>query len=284
MATACGRIEDFGRGLSYQHLTQNENPEKRHHAAVIGQFGIGLKDALGRLRSPRRAGHDPLAVRRHHHRHQPKSGFDDLPTLHAIIGAPSQPDRVGTLVSSSPMSADDDIEAAKSLFLQFAGDEVLETTKYGTVLAKPRRNAPGRVYLTRAADQRGRELPVLVQHHRSQRRAAQGAEPRAQQRRPRRLHRARQADPQGVRVGRRRRRAHHRPQPVLVGPHARRVGMARRRPARVPRVEREATRRVRHGVADGHGGRRVREARRHSHRRGVRRHRPRPTQPHRPQR
>ena len=41
-------IRDFGRGLSYEHLTQKENPEKRKHPAVIGQFGIGLKDALAR--------------------------------------------------------------------------------------------------------------------------------------------------------------------------------------------------------------------------------------------
>lgn len=41
-------IRDFGRGLSYEHLTQKENREKRKHPAVIGQFGIGLKDALAR--------------------------------------------------------------------------------------------------------------------------------------------------------------------------------------------------------------------------------------------
>src|SRR5207253_4740382 len=40
-------ITDFGRGLHYQHLTQNENPEKRRKSAlVVGKFGVGLKDAL----------------------------------------------------------------------------------------------------------------------------------------------------------------------------------------------------------------------------------------------
>jgi len=39
-------VTDFGRGLRYEHLTQKENDEKRRHPKVIGQFGIGLKDAL----------------------------------------------------------------------------------------------------------------------------------------------------------------------------------------------------------------------------------------------
>src|SRR5438445_13514250 len=40
-------ITDFGRGLHYQHLTQNENPEKRRKSElVVGKFGVGLKDAL----------------------------------------------------------------------------------------------------------------------------------------------------------------------------------------------------------------------------------------------
>src|SRR5438132_6051060 len=40
-------VTDFGRGLHYQHLTQNENPEKRRKSAlVVGKFGVGLKDAL----------------------------------------------------------------------------------------------------------------------------------------------------------------------------------------------------------------------------------------------
>src|SRR6266536_5464340 len=39
-------IRDYGRGLRYAHLTQNESPEKRKHVGVVGQFGMGLKDAL----------------------------------------------------------------------------------------------------------------------------------------------------------------------------------------------------------------------------------------------
>src|SRR3984893_89792 len=39
-------IADGGRGLRYEHLTQNESAEKRQNSQVIGQFGMGLKDAL----------------------------------------------------------------------------------------------------------------------------------------------------------------------------------------------------------------------------------------------
>src|SRR5215469_3437647 len=43
-------IRDFGRGLQYENLTQNENPEKLENGEiVIGKFGVGLKDALATL-------------------------------------------------------------------------------------------------------------------------------------------------------------------------------------------------------------------------------------------
>ena len=46
-AEGAWHIKDSGRGLSYEHLTQNENKEKlRNPGLVIGKFGVGLKDAL----------------------------------------------------------------------------------------------------------------------------------------------------------------------------------------------------------------------------------------------
>ena len=43
-------IRDFGRGLKYEHLTQNESQEKlQNPGRVIGKFGVGLKDALATL-------------------------------------------------------------------------------------------------------------------------------------------------------------------------------------------------------------------------------------------
>ena len=43
-------IRDYGRGLRYAHLTQNEDAEKLARSDnVIGKFGVGLKDALATL-------------------------------------------------------------------------------------------------------------------------------------------------------------------------------------------------------------------------------------------
>ena len=45
------KIRDFGRGLRYEHLTQNEQEEKNQNPdKVIGKFGVGLKDAFERFR------------------------------------------------------------------------------------------------------------------------------------------------------------------------------------------------------------------------------------------
>ena len=39
-------IKDYGRGLNYHHLTQNENDEKLNNDKLIGRFGVGLKDCF----------------------------------------------------------------------------------------------------------------------------------------------------------------------------------------------------------------------------------------------
>jgi hypothetical protein len=75
------RLRDFGRGLRYEHLTQNENAEKLANASrVIGKFGVGLKDALATLN--RRgirvriiSGHGEIALVA-----APKHGFTDVVT------------------------------------------------------------------------------------------------------------------------------------------------------------------------------------------------------------
>ena len=76
-------VRDRGRGLRYQHLTQNESEEKKDHPGVVGQFGVGLKDALATFF---RNGIDvsigsPYGEIRLDVRH--KHGFADVETLHA---------------------------------------------------------------------------------------------------------------------------------------------------------------------------------------------------------
>jgi hypothetical protein len=139
-------VADFGRGLHYQHLTQNENPEKRRHPdLVVGKFGVGLKDALAtfyrrgievEIRSP----HADITLQR-----AAKSNFADVKTLHAVIAPPSQPRRKGTDFILRGLS-DADMSAAKDYFLRFAGDEELECTDIGTIL-KRCDDAPARIYV-----------------------------------------------------------------------------------------------------------------------------------------
>jgi hypothetical protein len=139
-------VTDFGRGLRYQHLTQNENPEKRRKPdAVVGKFGVGLKDALATfnrrgvevtVRSP----HADISLRR-----AAKSNFADVKTLHAAISPPSEPHRRGTDFALRGLS-DADMAAARDYFLRFAGDKELERTELGSILQR-RGDEPARIYV-----------------------------------------------------------------------------------------------------------------------------------------
>ena len=127
-------IRDYGRGLQYHHLTQNENEEKKKHPAVIGRFGVGLKDALAVLykksvyvRVVSKYGEITLGMR-------PKKGFPDTNTLHALISEPVDDHMIGTEFILGVN--DNDIKQAKSLFLLFSGNKPLDTTQYGEIYRK----------------------------------------------------------------------------------------------------------------------------------------------------
>jgi hypothetical protein len=140
------RVRDFGRGLRYQHLTQNEDPEKLSHPRVIGQFGIGLKDALAVCH---RRGVGVVIRSRHgtiRTTMQAKAGFSDVVTLHAAVSQPDDPEMIGTEAILRGV-ADGDVEEAMSFFLRYSGDEVLEETKYGEVLDRSSGSETGRVYV-----------------------------------------------------------------------------------------------------------------------------------------
>ena len=139
-------IRDFGRGLRYQHLTQNENPEKRRRAElVVGKFGVGLKDALATFHR-RGIGVSiltptadiTLAM-------APKRSFADVKTLHAAVRPASAKGRKGTDFVLTHLR-DADMAAAKDYFLRFAGDVVLEETDFGSILRR-RGDEPARVYV-----------------------------------------------------------------------------------------------------------------------------------------
>lgn len=141
-------VRDWGRGLRYEHLTQNENAEKLRHAdVVIGKFGVGLKDALATFDR-----HGVSVVIRSKHAEiktakRAKHDFADVTTLHALIGEPSAPTLVGTeFILRGAALGEREVNEAKSLFLRYAGDESIGTTPYGSVLRKKR--GPARIYVS----------------------------------------------------------------------------------------------------------------------------------------
>jgi hypothetical protein len=140
-------IRDFGRGLKYEHLTQNENQEKlKHPRQVIGKFGVGLKDALATLNRHKikvfiRSKHGDITLGQ-----TPKHGFPDVVTLHAIVNSPAEPAFVGTDVGFEGMS-DSDVAAAKNFFLKFSNQSVLDETSYGQIL-KTAAGRKSRIYVT----------------------------------------------------------------------------------------------------------------------------------------
>ncbi len=139
-------IRDYGRGLQHTHFTQNESEEKiRREREVIGRFGVGLKDALAvldrrNIRVSLRSRHGDITLER-----RPKAGFPDVATLHARVQTPSDTRMAGTEILLENVT-DSDIERAKSFFLEFSGDQVLETTKIGQILVRPPGH-PARIYV-----------------------------------------------------------------------------------------------------------------------------------------
>jgi len=129
-------IRDYGRGIKYEHLTQNEDEEKiSHPELVIGKFGVGLKDALAtfdrhKIKITIKSKYGDITIDK-----SSKHGFEDVITLHAVISSPSEPKMIGTEITLNGCTKDD-VEKAKSLFLKFSGEKMLEKTRYGEILEK----------------------------------------------------------------------------------------------------------------------------------------------------
>lgn len=128
-------IRDFGRGLKYTHLTQNENQEKLDTPGVIGRFGIGLKDALATFE---RNGVKCLIQSRYGKittSKMSKQGFGDVTTLHAVIEEEDDDTAFeGTIITLAGIS-DDEVHAAKDMFLTFSNDSIIDTTRYGQTIS-----------------------------------------------------------------------------------------------------------------------------------------------------
>lgn len=137
-------IRDFGRGLRIEHFTLNENHEKLNApSGVIGKFGVGLKDALATFHRRRVNVLIRSAFGTYRLKQDSKHGFDDIMTLHVEYDD-TYSDMPGTDFVLSGV-ADEDMTKAKSLFLKFAGEEILETNTFGQVLRRQKDVA--RVYI-----------------------------------------------------------------------------------------------------------------------------------------
>ena len=133
-------IRDYGRGLKYENLTQNEDQEKLQNPNLIGKFGIGLKDALATFDRNNvnvliKSRFGDITIDK-----SEKHGFEDILTLHAVISSPSAPELIGTDVILVNISQKD-IDKAKALFLRFSGAELVESTEYGEVYKNTKEKA-----------------------------------------------------------------------------------------------------------------------------------------------
>lgn len=140
-------IQDFGRGLTHQDLTQGEDEEKLNNPdKVIGKFGVGLKDALAVLyrQEVDVTIHSPyisFTVEQ-----ASKAGFDDVETLHAVIRKTEYPDLDGTEVILDGCT-EQDVEEAKENFLTYTDATLLEQTRFGEVY-EPASEGPASIYVT----------------------------------------------------------------------------------------------------------------------------------------
>ncbi len=138
-------VRDYGRGIKYNHLTQNENDEKLRSTKVIGKFGIGLKDALATLY---RNGVEVTIKSKFGKittELTTKRGFEDISTLHALIDDENaENDFEGTEFILRNIS-DEDIESAKKLFLVFSNEVILDSTTRGQIIE--RKKGPGGIFI-----------------------------------------------------------------------------------------------------------------------------------------
>lgn len=124
-------IRDYGRGLKYNHFTQNENKEKLDSPFLIGKFGVGLKDALAVFYRKEVTVEIDSKYSNVTLIKTTKSSFD-IKTLHASFKQSKDPNMQGTDFILDGIR-EEAILKAKSMFLCFNNAILLEKTRYGEV-------------------------------------------------------------------------------------------------------------------------------------------------------
>ena len=129
-------IRDYGRGLEAKHFTQKENEQKLKHDNLIGQFGIGLKDAIATFhRKNISLQIKSRFLKINKIKMYPKDGFEDIHTLNVIIEEPDDQYFKGTEFILNNVT-DREMMKAKKLFLKFSNVEILDTNKIGEIIQK----------------------------------------------------------------------------------------------------------------------------------------------------
>ena len=128
-------IRDYGRGLNVSNLTQNESEEKLSRRDLIGKFGFGLKDSLATLNRNNIDVNIKTSSMLIDLKFAPKSGFEDIKTLHAAITPEKSKGFKGTEIVLSGVK-DGDIKEAKEKFLIFNDEPLLDSTRYGEVVKR----------------------------------------------------------------------------------------------------------------------------------------------------
>lgn len=138
-------IRDYGRGLRYENLVQNENTEKLNNCEVIGKFGIGLKDAIAVLQRHSinleiYSGSNKITFTS-----KSKNDFHDIKCLHAIISNLENYSFIGTEIKLFGLS-DTDMEKSKDFFIKYNKYNSLYKNKFGEIFEKINKSSPSIIY------------------------------------------------------------------------------------------------------------------------------------------
>lgn len=125
-------IRDYGRGIRYENLVQDESAEKLKNTKVIGKFGFGLKDAIATfvrhgIKFDIKSKHNSITVAK-----SAKHNFDEIKTLHAFVDSNVDKDFIGTEFILYNVK-NRDMDDAKKFFLKYNDLPLLEETQYGEI-------------------------------------------------------------------------------------------------------------------------------------------------------
>jgi DNA topoisomerase VI subunit B len=143
--TASGKIviQDYGRGIMPQHLTLSESSEKRRCSKMIGQFGIGLKDAIATLYHNNYTTTIISAHGYYTFEKRPKHNFNNICTLHAIIDeadgnycASGTTIIIGTGDTSKINTMSAVLTQAKNYFTKYNPIKLLHSNTFGEIYAR----------------------------------------------------------------------------------------------------------------------------------------------------